>query len=329
MAVISNSMTAALSFRANHNLPDGVPATMAFRDRVETTPCFRRISEKRCCGMPARSRSCGGLVLLLFLGFVGVVGGCGQSRLDFAEVKGTDEKVTESEMISFLRIIEALPEKKLPELPTVFAPPPNWKPTRRLPVSDLVKEEQHNLSEHWSVERLVEQLPRQRSLQRALSWQQMNPDRFIGLTLAIGIALSRATLHDRQDLDELVETGRMRIRKLKSNDAVFAQLSEENQHAVLREAAWITRVDRANRLAEVPPENLALVQSRRERLEQIFPPEFTVNPLDTIADLLEEQGIPFEELPLSGRDDQIEWDRDEAHIGTDRTASRSGTATDL
>jgi len=257
------------------------------------------------------------------------MGGCGQSRLDFTEVKGIDEKVTESEMISFLKIINALPQKKLPELPPVFAPPPNWKPTRRLPVSDLVEEERHNLSAHWSVERLGEQLRRHRSLQRALRWQQMNPDRFVGLTLAIGVALSRATLRDSQDLDDLLETGRKRVEGIKSNDAIFAQLSEENQHAVLKEAAWITRVDRADRLADVPPENLALIQSRRERLEKIFPREFTINPLDNIADLLEEQGIPFEELPLSGWDDQIEWNRDEAHIGTDQTASRTDAATDL
>ena len=53
-------------------------------------------------------------------------------------------------------------------------------------------------------------------------------------------------------------------------------------------------------------------------LEPIFPGEFTSNPLDAVVDLLEEQGLPFEELAESGSDDQIEWNADEAEFGTDK-----------
>lgn len=39
---------------------------------------------------------------------------------------------------------------------------------------------------------------------------------------------------------------------------------------VLKQAVWITRADRVNRLQFVPPENIALVRKHRDVLDQIF-----------------------------------------------------------
>jgi hypothetical protein len=60
-----------------------------------------------------------------------------------------------------------------------------------------------------------------------------------------------------------------------------------------------------------------LVQSRWDELAAIFPAEFQIDPLKTIADHLEEQGIPFEELPETGSDASIQWNPDNAIIGTE------------
>jgi hypothetical protein len=49
----------------------------------------------------------------------------------------------------------------------------------------------------------------------------------------------------------------------------------------------------------------------------MLPKEFSLNPLVSIADILQEHGTPFEEQRDSGLDAKIEWRRRDALIGTD------------
>jgi hypothetical protein len=243
--------------------------------------------------------------------------GCGDETLDYSEVKRIKEKVTESELQSFLRIIEALPEKKLPKFPTVFAPPPDWKTSRTLPVKQLIQEEAKLIDERWNEESLARNMQRKRKLQRLLRRERMTSEQFIGLSLTIGVALSRNTLRDNQNLKAILKKGDKALEPLRHDDRPFASLTPEETHSVLQQSVWVTRIDRAERLSQVPPENIALVRKHWEKLAKIFPAPFTENPLDAVADLLEERGLPFEELFESGADAEIEWIDHQALIGHD------------
>jgi hypothetical protein len=243
--------------------------------------------------------------------------GCGRESLVYREVKRIDEKVTEAELEAFLEIVDALPEKRLPELPTVFAPAPDWHPSRTLPVDELMKEEQKKLRERWDIEWLARQVHHHRPLQQVLRQHQATPEQFVAMYVAIGVALSRSNLRPDQDLDQVLEAGEARLERLKREKRPFSSLSREMMHYVLQQAIWLNRVDRATQLRLVPPENLALVAAYRDTLNDVFPPEFTGNPLDAVADLLEELGMPFEELAENGSDAQIRWDPKEALVGYD------------
>ncbi len=157
-----------------------------------------------------------------------------------------------------------------------------------------------------------------RRFQRVLRRVEMTPEQFMGLMLAVGTAMNKSQLADQFDFDGFIERGEKVVFQLKRNriavcrlqprPAVFADprsglavsgRSARNAFAMCRAKTW-------NSSAAVGTE-----------LATIFPAEFQVDPLGTIADRLEEQGIPFEELPETGSDATIQWNPDEAIIGTD------------
>lgn len=243
--------------------------------------------------------------------------GCGEEQLEFTETKRINEKVTEAELQTFLRIVESLPDQQLPDVPPVFAPPPVWNQSRTLPVGELVNEEQNLLAERWTAEWMARHLQRNRPLARALRREEMTLEQFVGFTLAIGAALARNTIRDNQDLDEILKKGHAAVERLRRDTRPFSSLRQDGRYYILWQAEWITRIDRVERLKQVPPENIALVRAHREKLEEIFPAEFATNPLDAVVDLLEEKGLPFEELAGSGSDAEIDWEADEAIVGTD------------
>lgn len=242
---------------------------------------------------------------------------CQRATIEYREVKGIHEKVTESELKQFLRIVDSLPDKKLPVLPAVLRPLPSWSSERTLPVNELVNEEKKLLDQSWDVEYLAGQLKRNRALERALNREGMTTEQFVGLTLALGSAVSRSKIREDQDLDDIVKKGRQIVTQLGKDDRTFAKLSRDASYTALRRAGWLTRMDRAKRLQEVPPENIALVKNHADALAKVLPPYFLENPLDAVTDLLEERGMPFEELPGSGVDSEITWSRDDAEIGFD------------
>jgi hypothetical protein len=240
-----------------------------------------------------------------------LLAGCGKPAIEFREVKRVHDKVTEAEMQRFLRIVHSLPDKKLPDFPPVYRSLPNWAQERTLPVNELAKEEQELLDEAWDVDALARHLKGNRHLEQAVRREQLTLEQFVGLMLAIGAARSRSALRKNQDLETVIKHGETVARQLDKDNRKFANLSREARYTVLRHAGWITRVDRAALLKEVPPENIALVEAHAAQLDKVLPEYFRTNPLDSIADLLEEHGMPFEELPASGRDDEITWGPDD------------------
>ncbi len=233
--------------------------------------------------------------------------GCDQNfKLDYTEVKRIDERVTNREYRSFLKVIRRLPKKNILKFPTVYIPPPDWKPTRALPVSGLVQEEQEKHAQRWNEEWLARFLASNRPLQKALKYERMTPEQFVGLTLTIGVAMSRSRLRKDQDLEKLISKGRKHIKRLSSQEETFSKIKDkEKQFSILNKAVWITRVSRAEKLIDVPNENIAFVQKHLDHLVKIFPEEFSNNPLDSIADILEELGLPFHEPESGVKDSEI------------------------
>ena len=122
-----------------------------------------------------------------------------------------------------------------------------------------------------------------------------------------------------QNLHKIVEQGKKRLEALRTQTRRFNQLKPDERHVVLTTAVWITRIDRARRLMQVPPENRAMAERPfRAVSKTIFPPEFTANPFDSIADQIEELGMSFEELRQTGLDAEIEWKESDALRGTDQ-----------
>ena len=246
-----------------------------------------------------------------------ILSGCGDATLTFTEVKRVSGEITPGELRTFFEIVEHLPEKKLPPFPDLYLPLPNWNAERTLPISDLVDAEQLTLAERWETKQLVDSLPQSRRLDRWLLRKRITREQFVGLTLAIGAALSRSTVRENQDLSGITTKGESVVSKLRSRGEPFNTLSSEAMHAVLHEAAWITRHDRARRLLSVPEKNVELVLQHVDDLVKLFPAELTQNPFDGIADRLDEQGIPFEELPGNDSFDSLSWDPEDAIVGRD------------
>lgn len=243
--------------------------------------------------------------------------GCSEHSLEYTELKQINEKVTEAELKRYLKVIKLMPADKIPSFPTVYAPAPAWSHIRSLPIEDLVNSEQNNISQLWDVQRISDQFGiRNRLLKKALLRREMSKEQFISFTLAIGLAASRHQLRPDQNLEEIITKGNKAIHQLQLDKRPFSSLSLEERHRTLHEAMWIARVNRAEHLIQVPPENINLVINHWDQLKEVLPPQFLKNPLDELTDTLEERGIPF---TLKGEDaDQLlEWTSTNAIIGTD------------
>ncbi|MCA9039073.1 MAG: hypothetical protein KDA65_01860 [Planctomycetaceae bacterium] len=267
------------------------------------------------------------LMMLSALTF-SMLGGCQQQEPDYIEVKRVHEQLTKSEVRDYLKIIYSLPTRKVPPFPSAYAKPAEWEPTRTLSVHDLVLEEEKYIENIWNEEVLVRQLSRNKPLMKRLKRARMTPQQFIGFTRTIGMAMSRGSLRENQNLREILEEGERVVQRLKEDKRSFSALSENNEedmHVVLQNAMWLTRVDRIERLLKVPPENVDIVRKYASRLEAVFPDDFKVNPLDEVQDLLVEYGLPFEETELVGSDVNLAWEKNEARVGHDPIDGATGT----
>ncbi|QDT41201.1 hypothetical protein Pan241w_12610 [Gimesia alba] len=249
--------------------------------------------------------------------------GCSENSLDYTELKQINEKVTESELKKYLKVIKLLPQNKIPTFPSVYAPAPAWSHIRSLPIEDLVNSEQNNLSQLWDIQRISDHFGiRNRTLKKALHRRDMSKDQFISFTLALGLAAGRTQLRPDQNLEEIIQKGEKIIHQLQLDKRPFSSLSLEEKHRTLHEAMWIARVNRAKQLIQVPPENINLVKNNWDELKEVLPPEFLKNPLGDLSDTLEERGIPFTINEEEDSDDLLEWTSMNAIIGTDEPDSK-------
>ena len=136
-----------------------------------------------------------------------MLGGCQQQEPDYIEVKRVHEQLTKSEVRDYLKIIYSLPTRKVPPFPSAYAKPAEWEPTRTLSVHDLVLEEEKYIENIWNEEVLVRQLSRNKPLMKRLKRARMTPQQFIGFTRTIGMAMSRGSLRENQNLREILEEG--------------------------------------------------------------------------------------------------------------------------
>lgn len=255
--------------------------------------------------------------LLLILAFSAGLAGCSDEANGPGEVKKIDDPISETELRSFLSIIDSLPEKRMPPMQQVLLPPPNWTATRSLPVGELVQGERKLLEEHASVEYLAKHVSVSKTLERSLRREKMSPQQFVGLALALGMAVSRNELPDSEDLDKILSRGNLVLSVLEKDKRVFNTLSEESIYYVLEEAAWIPLVDRLRRLKKVPDENRDLVRRHVEELKRVLPDEFQRSPLQGLSKVLEEESLPFTDPGGVNPDDHIAWSHDAALLGTD------------
>lgn len=283
--------------------------------RILTMIIMKKVSSRL-----LNSKSC-----LLFCFAVALFNGsCSQNSLDYTELKQINEKVTENELKKYLKVTKLIPQNKMPKFPSVYASKPTWSHIRSLPIEDLVNSEQINMSELWNIERINDQFGiRNRVLKKALHRREMSKEQFISFTLAIGLAASRHQLRADQNLDEVILKGNKIIHQLKLDKRPFSSLSLEERHRTLHEAMWIARVNRAEHLVQVPPENVNLVIKYWDQLKEVLPPEFLKNPLEDLSDTLEERGIPFTVSKEDEFDDLLQWTSTEAIIGTDEPETTS------
>lgn len=248
------------------------------------------------------------------------VAGCADEDVAYGNPKQIEDRISADELDSFLRVVEILPDPKLAVFPQVFVAPPQWTTSRTLPVKDLVKEEEKLLQERSGSEALMKHMPHSRFVQRALRREKMSEEHFVALYVAIGMALSREQMPAEFDFEPTLARGSRVVIALKKDVSIFSSLKEDASYTVQEQAAWVSLLNRLQKLRQVPKANVELVGSRRQKLAELFPAEFLRNPLSEFAKVLQDTGVPFDEPLGKESDENIPWSRDHALFGTDKTA---------
>jgi len=146
----------------------------------------------------------------------------------------------------------------------------------------------------------------------------------VGLYLALGISFSRDHVPLDRDLDQILMRGKAAIADLKKDHRIFSSLPDDQAYYVHEQSGWLPVVDRAARLKQVHPDNLALVRTFSERLKAVLPADFARNPFFEFSTILDDRGVPFQEPPGHENDDHIYWSRDQALVGSDAPAEGDG-----
>ncbi len=265
--------------------------------------------------------------ILTFLNFLSLLiillmGGCAEEPIPFHEVKHPHERLKVSELNQYLRIVKSLPDKKLPPLPGLFTPVPQWDSNRELSIKGLIKEEKRWLPNRWFSEAVLAKLSNNRALMNALKKENLSIEQFLGLTETIAMAAARTHFEDIDELRVIVRTGKYELAQLSHLEDVFSSFPEEEQYEIIRKAAWLSRLDRAQNLLKVPDENTTLLQNHWDVLKPYLPEDALQNPLNDIVDSLLVYGMPFEETPESGFDNKMKWSADDetAYIGRGKSS---------
>jgi hypothetical protein len=241
--------------------------------------------------------------------------GCAEEEIHFTEIRKAHEPVTPEEWQAFVRIVDDMPEPKLEPLAATIPPLPQWQDARTMPVYELAAEERRVLETAWDPTQAARRFTGVRGLGRLLGRERMTVEQFTGIALAIGLAMRRTRLSDDFPWDELLRRGERTLLAFDRDQRLFSGLPIDLRHRVLDEAVWLHRVERAERLRKVPAENIALATEHADWLAKSMPQAFRKHPFEDVVDLLEERGLPFVELPDTGRDDELEWNPADAIVG--------------
>lgn len=256
------------------------------------------------------------VVVIAGFGLLAGAAGCEEPPLDYFEVKRINETITAAELEAVIDIAGKLPDGRLSSQFVPYLPVPDWSLSRTLPVSELLDEERQRHAVRWSPERLAKTLPESRQLDRLLRKHRLTRDQFAAVAMVLGVTWSADQLPPNRDLDSAMRQGSEIVKQLQEDRRVFANLSDDQAHQVLRSAAWLSLVERVKRLRQVSPENLELVRAHQERLKSVLPQGLDGDPLSEFSDILEQTGLPFTERPDSGRDDELTWSPEDAIQGT-------------
>ncbi len=255
--------------------------------------------------------------ILFLLATVLLLAGCAEEQIVFHEVKHPHERLKVSELNQYLRIIKSLPDKKPPALPSLFTPVPQWDSKRELSIKGLIKEEKKWLPNRWFSEAVLAKLSNNRRLINALKKENLSVEQFLGLTETIAMAAARTHYENVDELRVIVRTGKYELSQLMKLEGVFSSFPEEEQYEIIRSAAWLSRLDRARNLLNIPDENVTLLRNHWDVLKLYLPADALQDPLADIVDALLVYGIPFEEEPVSGFDNKMKWSPNDetAYIG--------------
>ena len=222
-----------------------------------------------------------------------VGGGCEPPPITYLEVRRIDEPLTDAEIDTLTRISAQMPDERLPPLSPHFLPPPQWDAQRPATIATLAKEELERLRESTQLSVLANSNGRNPRLRHALAQEKLTTEQYTALLLAVGLALQRSRVDPARDLERYVRDGLAMRKKLAKRSDSFAALPTDEQIRALDDATWITRTDRAQRLLQVPPENVELAFANSATLGRILPPAFRTDPLAEVSDPLRDYGVPF------------------------------------
>lgn len=246
--------------------------------------------------------SFGILILLLLLP------GCQAERAEFNEVKNINEVFNQNDWKAFRRIVKLLPEEHLPEMGPLFSELPNWSLNRESSIASLLKEERERTTQHWLTPENIERLENNRRISWAIEREHLSVRQFLGLAENLAAAIQASQISSENLIAETLKRARIKLKPLNSNNSVFSQLPRSQQYATIHTAGWLTRESRANWLSMVPIENIEFVKKYETQLKTMFPEVMWEPPLASIADPLDEYGIPFWETGLTGSDVNLKWD---------------------
>lgn len=249
--------------------------------------------------------------------------GCADEEFAAGDPRQIEDKISEKELESFLRVVEVLPEPKLAMFPAIFLAPPQWTTSRTLPVKDLVKEEETLLHERSTPTALIKHMPNSRFVQRILRHERMTDEQFVSLYVALGLAMSRAHIPAEFDFDATLARGNRALAALRKDGTIFSSLKEDVAYSVQESAAWISLMNRLQKLRQVPRENIELVAAHRQKLAALFPSEFARNPLGEFAKVLQDTGVPFDEPAGHDSDEFLPWSREQAVVGSNGNSSEA------
>ncbi|GIX03159.1 MAG: hypothetical protein KatS3mg113_0165 [Planctomycetaceae bacterium] len=242
--------------------------------------------------------------------------GCGGSVAESVPPHEYDQPLSEQQWEQFREVLERVGPEEARSWGCVWAPLPAWTADRTLSVSDLMAEEESKLAAVWQPETWTSRWEKHPRIIAAMHAAGLTPEQFAGLWLAVHAAYGRSLTTPAELSSDWLRKTEQFCRLLAQDGRIVSTLSPDDFTRVQDLSLWLHRRDRLHRLQRVPADNVVLIQRHRDWLQQYLPACAQESPLATFSELLGEHGLPFIELPETGNDLHLPWDRHSA-LGRD------------